>query len=71
MSIESIKGFGLSERYVQRQTFAKIVGGMFEFKKISDKYQDELMELVNLLSEDKVFLVRITLAVSIISNLKE
>ena len=38
MSIESIKGFGLSERYVQRQTYAKMVRGMYEFEKIAEKY---------------------------------
>ena len=38
MSIESIKGFGLSERYIQRQTFAKMIGSMYDFRLVAEKY---------------------------------
>ena len=32
MAIESIKGFGVSEKFVQRQTFARIVSTLSEYK---------------------------------------
>lgn len=32
MAIESIKGFGLSEKFVQRQTFAAMVENLYKIE---------------------------------------
>lgn len=61
MALESIKGFGVSEKYIQRQTFARMLRNLYKI----DKFKDIFMDLVNELAEDKVIVVRIALAISI------
>ena len=57
----------MSEKCIQRQTFAYMIRNLFRVKEFADK----LMPLVVELSRDRVVLVRITLAISVSMILKE
>ena len=67
MALESLKGYALSEKCIQRETFAYMIRNLFKVKEFADK----LMPLVVELSRDRVVLVRITLAISVSMILKE
>lgn len=61
MAIESVKGFGVSEKFVQRQTFAAMTENLCKLEKFEENFMDVLHEL----SKDPVIIVRIALAISI------
>ncbi len=61
MAIESVKGFGVSEKFVQRQTFAGMTENLCKLEKFEENFMDVLLEL----SKDPVIIVRIALAISI------
>lgn len=56
-----MKGYALSEKHVQRQTFAKILRNLYKM----DNFGDKFMEVVSELSRDKIVVVRIALAISL------
>lgn len=66
MAIESIKGFGVSEKFVQRQTFATMVENLYRLQ----GFEDSFMEVLLSLSKDPVIVVRIALAISINKSIK-
>ncbi|CAM6005150.1 unnamed protein product [Sphagnum balticum] len=60
MALESIKGYGLSEKHIQRETFARMLRNLYRLP----TFQTTFMELVMELARDKVVIVRIALAIS-------
>ena len=40
MAIESIKGFGLSEKYIQRQTFSKMIENLNKLDNFEEHFID-------------------------------
>lgn len=67
MALESIKGYGLSEKYIQRETFACMVRNLYKLRIFAPK----LIEMVNEVAKDKIVIVRIALAISIREILKD
>lgn len=61
MALESIKGYGLSEKYIQRETFAFMVRNLYKLK----IFKDTLMDMILELTKDKIVVVRIALAISL------
>lgn len=64
---ESLKGFGLSKQFIQRATFARMTETLYQLPDFNKKY----MEILNLLANDSVCLVKSALMISICSILKE
>lgn len=67
MALESLKGYALSEKCIQRETFAFMIRNLYKIRDFPAK----LMPLVIELSRDRIIVVRITLAISISLILRE
>ncbi len=61
MAIESIKGFGLSEKYIQRQTFSKMIENLNKL----DNFEEHFIDVIEVLAKDPIIIVRIALAISL------
>ncbi len=58
MAIESVKGYGFSEKYIQRQTFVKMLHNLHQLPSFSKCFS----EVISNLTKDPIIVVRITLA---------
>lgn len=67
MAIESLKGYALSEKYVQRETFAWMIPNLYQLK----LFEEKLLDHVELLSKDPIVIVRIALSISIAEILRK
>lgn len=56
-----MKGYALSEKYIQRETFAFMVRNLYRLK----HFQQTLMETVKQIAQDPIPIVRIALAISL------
>lgn len=64
---ESLKGFGLSMQYIQRETFARMVATLHLLHDFREKYYNIVLELAS----DPIIVVRLALAISIKEILRD